>query len=214
MSAPVRVMIVDDHPVVRRGLRAFLETQPGMEVVGEAGDGKEALRVAATTEPDLILLDLHLPDASGSELIPDMRKWNPKVKVLVLTGFAARHEVVPAIRAGADGYLLKDTDPDQLAEAIRELADGRTVYAQEAAAALSAYVSGGDPSETLGNLTAREREVLAGLGQGWSNARLAEELFVSEKTIKTHVSAVLRKLGLNDRTQAALFAVKSGLVDS
>jgi len=214
VSAPVRVMIVDDHPVVRRGLRAFLETQPGMEVVGEAGDGKEALRVAATTEPDLILLDLHLPDASGSELIPDMRKWNPKVKVLVLTGFAARHEVVPAIRAGADGYLLKDTDPDQLAEAIRELADGRTVYAQEAAAALSAYVSGGDPSETLGNLTAREREVLAGLGQGWSNARLAEELFVSEKTIKTHVSAVLRKLGLNDRTQAALFAVKSGLVDS
>jgi len=214
VSGPVRVMIVDDHPVVRRGLRAFLETQPGIVVVGEAGDGKEALRVVATEKPDLILLDLHLPDASGSELIPEMRKWNPDVKVLVLTGFAARSEVVPAIQAGADGYLLKDTDPDQLADAIRELASGRTVYAQEAAAALSAYVTGGDPGESLTSLTAREREVLSGLGQGWSNARLAEELFVSEKTIKTHVSAVLRKLGLNDRTQAALFAVKSGLVES
>ena len=212
MSEPIRVMIVDDHPVVRRGLRAFLETQPGMVVVGEAGDGREAMRELATGEPDLVLLDLHLPDTPGSELIPEMRRWNPNVKVLVLTGFAARHEVVPAIRAGADGYLLKDTDPDQLADAIRELADGRTVYAQEAAAALSAYVSGGDPSEALSGLTAREREVLAGLGQGWSNARLAEELFVSEKTVKTHVSAVLRKLGLNDRTQAALFAVKSGLI--
>lgn len=214
MSDPVRVMIVDDHPVVRRGLRAFLETQPGMLVVGEAGDGREAMRELATGEPDLVLLDLHLPDTPGSELIPEMRRWNPNVKVLVLTGFAARHEVVPAIRAGADGYLLKDTDPDQLADAIRELADGRTVYAQEAAAALSAYVSGGDPSEVLSGLTAREREVLAGLGQGWSNARLAEELFVSEKTVKSHVSAVLRKLGLNDRTQAALFAVKSGLIDT
>jgi DNA-binding NarL/FixJ family response regulator len=214
VSDPVRVVIVDDHPVVRRGLRAFLETQPGIEVVGEAGDGKEALRVVATREPDLVLLDLHLPDASGSELIPEMRGWNPEVKVLVLTGFAARHEVVPAIQAGADGYLLKDADPDQLADAIRELASGRTVYAQEAAAALSAYVSGGDPSESLAGLTPREREVLSGLGQGWSNARLAEELFVSEKTVKSHVSAVLRKLGLNDRTQAALFAVKSGLVDS
>ncbi|HEX6147257.1 MAG TPA: response regulator transcription factor [Acidimicrobiia bacterium] len=214
MSDPVRVMIVDDHPVVRRGLRAFLETQPGMVVVGEAGDGREAMRELATGQPDLVLLDLHLPDTPGSELIPEMRRWNPNVKVLVLTGFAARHEVVPAIRAGADGYLLKDTDPDQLADAIRELADGRTVYAQEAAAALSAYVSGGDPTEALSGLTAREREVLAGLGQGWSNARLAEELFVSEKTVKTHVSAVLRKLGLNDRTQAALFAVKSGLIDT
>jgi DNA-binding NarL/FixJ family response regulator len=208
----IRVMIVDDHPVVRKGLRAFLETQPGMEVVGEAGDGKEALRAMATAEPDLVLLDLHLPDSSGSDLIPEMRKWKSTVKVLVLTGFADRREVVPAIRAGADGYLLKDTDPDQLAEAIRELADGRTVYAQEAAAALSAYVSGGDPHQALADLTAREREVLAGLGQGWSNARLAEELFVSEKTVKTHVSAVLRKLGLDDRTQAALFAVKSGVV--
>jgi DNA-binding NarL/FixJ family response regulator len=213
MSREIKVMIVDDHPVVRKGLRAFLETQPGIEVVGEAGDGREALRELATGAPDLVLLDLHLPDAAGSDLIPEMRKWNPAVKVLVLTGFADMREVVPAIRAGADGYLLKDTDPDELAEAIRELADGRTVYAQEAAAALSAYVSGGDPHEALGDLTAREREVLAGLGQGWSNARLAEELFVSEKTVKTHVSAVLRKLGLDDRTQAALFAVKSGLVN-
>lgn len=213
MSDPLRVMIVDDHPVVRRGLRAFLETQPGIEVVGEAGDGKEALHVAATSMPDVVLLDLHLPDASGSELIPEMRRWNPDVKVLVVTGFAARHEVMPAIRAGADGYLLKDADPDQLADAIWELASGRTVYAQEAVAVLSAFVSGGDPSASLAGLTPREREVLSGLGQGWSNARLAEELFVSEKTVKTHVSAVLRKLGLSDRTQAALFAVKSGVVD-
>jgi len=213
MSAPVRVLIVDDHPVVRRGLRSFLETHPELEVVGEAADGKEALRMVATGQPDLVLLDLHLPDATGSDLIPQMREWKPGVRVLVLTGFASRHEVVPAIQAGADGYLLKDTDPDQLADAILELAGGRTVYAQEAAAALSAYVSGGDPGESLAGLTPREREVLTGLGHGWSNARLADELFVSEKTIKTHVSAVLRKLGLNDRTQAALFAVKSGLVD-
>jgi DNA-binding NarL/FixJ family response regulator len=213
VSDHVRVLIVDDHPVVRRGLRSFLETHPSFEVVGEAGNGQEALRMVATGEPDVVLLDLHLPDSSGSDLIPRMREWNAGVRVLVLTGFASRHEVVPAIRAGADGYLLKDTDPDQLADAILELAGGRTVYAQEAAAALSAYVSGGDLAESLGDLTAREREVLTGLGHGWSNARLAEELFVSEKTIKTHVSAVLRKLGLSDRTQAALFAVKSGLVD-
>ncbi len=213
MSSRVRVLIVDDHPVVRRGLRSFLETHPELEVVGEAGDGQEALRMVATGEPDVVLLDLHLPDASGSDLIPRMKGWRTGIKVLVLTGFASRHEVVPAIQAGADGYLLKDTDPDQLADAILELAGGRTVYAQEAAAALSAYVSGGDPGDSLTGLTAREREVLTGLGHGWSNARLAEELFVSEKTIKTHVSAVLRKLGLSDRTQAALFAVKSGLVD-
>ncbi len=213
MSSRVRVLIVDDHPVVRRGLRSFLETHPELEVVGEAGDGQEALRMVATGEPDVVLLDLHLPDASGSDLIPRMKGWRTGIKVLVLTGFASRREVVPAIQAGADGYLLKDTDPDQLADAILELAGGRTVYAQEAAAALSAYVSGGDPGDSLTGLTAREREVLTGLGHGWSNARLAEELFVSEKTIKTHVSAVLRKLGLSDRTQAALFAVKSGLVD-
>ena len=168
-----------------------------------------------TGEPDVILLDLHLPDASGSELIPAMRRWDPSVKVLILTGFAGRSEVVPAIQAGADGYLLKDTDPDiTRRRGRREVALGRTVYAQEAAAALSAYVSGGDPHEALSSLsTTREREVLSGLGQGWTNARLAEELYISEKTIKSHVSAVLRKLGLNDRTQAALFAVKSGIVD-
>lgn len=213
MSDAIRVAIVDDHPVVRRGLRAFLDTQPDFEVVAEAGSGSEARRVAATAHPDLILLDLHLPDASGAELISDLRRWDPGLRVLILTGFAGRHEVVPAIQAGADGYLLKDADPDEVAEAIRELAAGRNVFAREATAALTAFVSGRDPVESLARLTPREREVLTGLGRGWSNARLAEELYVSEKTVKTHVSSVLRKLGLADRTQAALFAVKHGLVE-
>ena len=214
MDEPIRVLIVDDHPVVRRGLRTFLDTIDGIEIAGEAGNGATALRSAAVLEPTVILLDLHLPDMTGVEVIERLRERGSRMPILVLTSFASQDKVIPAIGAGANGYLLKDADPDHLAGAIRAVAEGRSVFAPEAAAAMAAAVSGRDSEHPqLDTLTPREREVLAGLGNGWSNKRLSEELFISEKTVKTHVSHVLTKLDLHDRTQAALYAVRAGLVD-
>lgn len=210
----IGVLVVDDHPVVRRGLRAFLDTVEGIDVIADAADGRAALRAATVHEPTVILLDLQLPDMSGVAVIERLRERGSTVPVLVLTSFASRDQVLPAIRAGADGYLLKEVDPDDLAAAIKAVAAGSSVFAPEAAAAMAAVVSGRDPEHPeLDRLTEREREVLTGLGRGWSNRQLAEELFISEKTVKTHVSNILGKLDLTDRTQAALFAVRSGLVD-
>lgn len=214
MGEAIGVLLVDDHPVVRRGLRAFLDTVDGIEVVADAADGSAALRAAVVHEPSVVLLDLQLPDMTGIEVIERLRARGSAIPVLVLTSFASRDQVLPAIRAGADGYLLKEVDPDELAAAIKTVAAGRSVFAPEAAAAMAAAVSGRDPERpALDRLTEREREVLAGLGRGRSNKQLAEELFISEKTVKTHVSNILGKLDLTDRTQAALYAVRAGLVD-
>ncbi len=222
VAAPIRVVVSDDHPVVRQGLRSFLEAQ-GFAVVGEAGDGAEAVRLVTETRPDVLLTDLVMPGVDGIEAIRRLRANGPPVGILVLTSFSGAEQVIPAIQAGADGYLLKDAGPGVLTEAIRAVHRGEPMLSPEAAAVVMARVAGepaGDgpagpvPSHPdLDRLTAREREVLAGLGRGLSNRALAGELYVSEKTVKTHVSSLLAKLRLADRTQAALFAVRVGLAD-
>ena len=214
MGDVIRVAIADDHPVVRRGLRAFLDSLDDIEVVGEAVDGEAAVRLAVTEEPDVLLLDLKMPKLDGIGVINRLRSRGASTRILVLTSFTAQQQVIPAIQAGADGYLLKDADPSELERAIRAVYRGEPLLAPEAAAAVMAAVSAqtADLPE-LDRLTPREREVLAGLGRGLSNRGLAEELFISEKTIKTHVSSILMKLGLTDRVQAALFAVRVGLAD-
>jgi len=214
MSDAIRVAIADDHPVVRRGLRAFLDSLDDIEVVGEAADGERAVQLVVTEEPDVLLLDLKMPKLDGIGVISRLRSRGTSTRILVLTSFTAQQQVIPAIQAGADGYLLKDADPSELEQAIRAVYRGDPLLAPEAAAAVMAAVSGQtlDLPE-LDRLTPREREVLAGLGRGLSNRSLAEELFITEKTIKTHVSSILMKLGLADRVQAALFAVRVGLAD-
>jgi DNA-binding NarL/FixJ family response regulator len=219
---PIRVAISDDHPVVRQGLRSFLEAQ-GFEVVGEAGDGDQAVRLVHATHPDVLLTDLVMPGVDGIEAIRRLRAEGDPVGILVLTSFSGTEQVIPAIQAGADGYLLKDADPAALDGAIRAVHRGEPMLAPEVAAVVMARVAGETPGPPdpppgtdhpdLERLTAREREVLAGLGRGLTNRRLAAELFVSEKTVKTHVSNVLAKLRLADRTQAALFAVRVGIAD-
>jgi DNA-binding NarL/FixJ family response regulator len=223
----IRVVVNDDHPVVRQGLRSFLEAR-GFDVVGEAGDGETAVQVVRDTRPDVLLTDLVMPGVDGIEAIRRLRADGPPVGILVLTSFSGADQVIPAIQAGADGYLLKDAGPAALEDAIRAVHRGEPLLAPEAAAVVMARVAGephagtqrgtGTASEPashpdLDRLTPREREVLAGLGRGLSNRALAAELFVSEKTIKTHVSSVLAKLRLADRTQAALFAVRTGIAD-
>ena len=215
----IRVVVTDDHPVVRQGLRSFLEAQ-GFAVVGEAGDGAAAVRLVQETRPDVLLTDLVMPGVDGIEAIRRLRAEGPPVGILVLTSFSGAEQVIPAIRAGADGYLLKDAGPGALEDAIRAVHRGQPMLAPEAQAVVMARVQG-EPAAApapadhpdLERLTAREREVLAGLGRGLSNRQLAAELYVSEKTVKTHVSSLLAKLRLTDRTQAALFAVRAGVVD-
>jgi DNA-binding NarL/FixJ family response regulator len=216
---PIRVVVSDDHPVVRQGLRSFLEAQ-GFDVVGEAGDGEAAVRLVRDTRPDVLLTDLVMPGVDGIEAIRRLRAEGPPVGILVLTSFSGAEQVIPAIQAGADGYMLKDAGPAALEDAIRAVHRGEPMLAPEAAAVVMARVAGESPDAParpdhpdLDRLTAREREVLAGLGRGLSNRQLAAELFVSEKTIKTHVSSLLAKLRVADRTQAALFAVRVGVAD-
>jgi DNA-binding NarL/FixJ family response regulator len=230
----LRLVIADDHPVVRQGLRSFLESR-GFVVVGEAGDGEAAVRIVEETDPDVLLTDLVMPGGDGIAAIRRLRARPGHLGILVLTSFGGADQVIPAIRAGADGYLLKDAGPAALEDAIRAVHRGEARLGPEATAVVMARVAGapsatitGDPllpaagaidgrvvptDPDLERLTPREREVLAGLGRGLSNRALADELFVSEKTVKTHVSSVLSKLRLTDRTQAALFAVRTGIVD-
>ena len=206
MTPPISVLIVDDHPVVRRGLRVLLEVQDGIEVVGEAGDGGTALALAAEHPPDVILLDLKLPGMDGIAVLGELRARNSAARVLVLTSATEPASASLAVRSGAAGVVYKDVDPDALVRAIRSVHDGHLLLAPEAADALAR--SAGVEVAGLGALTAREREVLAEIAKGRSNREIARALGVAEKTVKAHVSSVLAKLGVQDRTQAALLAVR------
>jgi DNA-binding NarL/FixJ family response regulator len=208
MARPISVLIVDDHPVVRRGLRVLLEVQDGIEVTGEAGDAATALALAAEHAPDVILLDLKLPGADGIAVLGELKARDSAARVLVLTSATEPAAASLAIRSGAAGVLYKDVDPDALVRAIRSVHDGHLLLAAEAAGTLMRLAGAGGPGAGLDALTIREREVLAELTRGRSNREIARVLQVSEKTVKAHVSSVLAKLGVSDRTQAALLAVR------
>lgn len=198
------MLLADDHPVVRQGLCAFLDLQDDIEVIGEAADGNAAVARILELAPDVVLLDLKMPGMDGQEVLRQLSSHEVASKVIILTSVAATAEVPQAVRAGAAGFLYKDIDPDALAQAIRSVYDGQMLFSREAA---SAMVAAPEPSTAL---TDREQQVLALVAVGRSNREIARELSVTEKTVKTHVSAVLRKLGVADRTQAALWAVRNG----
>jgi DNA-binding NarL/FixJ family response regulator len=205
----VRVLITDDHGVVRQGLRMFLSRDPDLEVVGEAADGEEALAQARTLDPDVVLMDLVMPKMDGISATEKIRAEMPGVEVVALTSVLGDAAVAGAIKAGAIGYLLKDADAEELQRAIKAAAAGRVYLAPEAAARLVRQMRA--PEETE-DLTKRETEVLKLLARGRTNRQISGELFVGEHTVKAHVSHVLSKLGVGSRTQAALHAVRIGLV--
>jgi DNA-binding NarL/FixJ family response regulator len=205
VTPPISVLIVDDHPVVRRGLRVLLEVAGGIEVAGEASDGDTALALAAEHTPDVILLDLKLPGVDGIAVLAALKARDSAARVLVLTSATEPALASLALRSGAAGLLYKDVDPDALVRAIRSVHDGHLLLAAEAAGTL---VRSARPEAGLDALTSREHEVLAELTHGRSNREIARALRISEKTVKAHVSSVLAKLGVQDRTQAALLAVR------
>lgn len=206
----IRIMVVDDHEVVRKGLRMFLSMDDAFEIVAEATNGQQALDLLQSVEVDVVLMDLLMPIMSGLEAIPIIRQQYPHVEVIALTSILSNGSVVSAVRAGAIGYLLKDTNSDELIRSIKAAAAGQVQLSPQAAALLVQEISVPDSPESL---TAREVDVLRLIATGLSNKEIADQLVVGEKTIKTHVSNILSKLGLNSRTQAALYAVRTGLVD-
>lgn len=223
-GAPIRVVIVDDHAMVRRGMRDFLELHDDLQVVGEAADGLTALEVVVATRPDVVIMDLLMPALDGIEATRRIKAAQPEVEIVALTSFIEEERVVAAIEAGAAGFLLKDAEADDLAAAIRAAAAGE-VHLDPAVAGIvarrlrgsgtkggHASGAGGDtPGDRLGRLTTRERDVLAAVARGLSNRAIADELGITERTARTHVSNILAKLGLTSRTQAALLAAEHGL---
>lgn len=210
----IRVLIADDHHVVRRGLLFFLKTQKDMDVVGEATNGREAVELTAELRPDVVLMDLVMPIMDGIQATKKIKSQYPQTQVLMLTSFSDRDHVIPAIEAGAAGYQLKDIEPDDLVEAIRKLMRGEnTLHPQ----ATSQLMKESEPQIELPHklypLTPREQDVLSELTKGKSNKEIASSLFVTEKTVKTHISNIFSKLLVQDRTQAALYAVKHGLTE-
>ncbi len=210
MSSPIRVLIVDDHGVVREGLRTFLDLQDGIEVVGEAADGEEAVGEAERLHPDVVLIDLVMPKLDGVQAMRRLREQAPKARAIVLTSYLEDERLLPAIRAGASGYLLKSVQPQELARAVRAAAAGEVLIDPVVAARLVETLADGR-EDRAEQLTPREREVLALVGRGFANKRIASELGIAEKTVKTHVGNVLAKLGVADRTQAALYAARLDL---
>ena len=206
---PIRILIADDQPVVRRGLRMFLGLDEDFEVVGEASNGAEAVELARQLAPDVVLMDLIMPVLDGISAIGVIRGELPEIEVIALTSVLEDNAVIGAVRAGAIGYLLKDTQSDDLCAAIRAAARGQVQLSPEAAARLLREVRAPESPETL---TERETEVLRLLAAGYVNKEIARELVIGEKTVKTHVSNILAKLGVQSRTQAALHALRTGLV--
>jgi DNA-binding NarL/FixJ family response regulator len=206
----IKVLVADDHHVVRRGLVFFFKTQKEIEIVGEAANGEEALTLVGKLQPDVVLMDLVMPVMDGIEATKKIKELFPHIKILILTSFADQDHVIPAIRAGASGYQLKDIEPDQLVEAIKSVYRGESQLHPKVTSHVMTHLSQGEKKEEklLEELTKREKEVLAEIAKGKSNKEIAASLMITEKTVKTHVSNILAKLNLADRTQAALYAVK------
>jgi NarL family two-component system response regulator LiaR len=213
-SRPVRILVVDDHPVVRHGLKVLLGTEPGMEVVGEAADGAEAIEMASRFLPDVVLMDLVMPGMDGVAATRQVLAANPETHVLVLTSFGADRKLFPALDAGALGFMLKDSTAEELVTAIRRVARGQSSLSPRIAGRLVREVSG-EPSDDAPTdpLTQREIEVLRTIARGLSNEEIAEVLHISPATVRTHVSNILAKLNLTRRTQALLYALKHGIAE-
>ena len=210
----IRILIADDHALVRGGFRMILEAQPDMEVVGEAGDGREVVAQALACSPDVVLMDIRMPVLDGIAATRELSRVRPSSAVLVLTTFDLDEYVYEAMRGGASGFLLKDVDPPDLVHAVRTVARGDALLAPSVTRRLiERYVRRSPAPPELEDLTEREREVLTLLGRGRSNAEIAQQLFLSEATVKTHVSRILRKLRLRDRAQAVVFVYESGVLE-
>jgi len=212
MTETIRVLIAEDHAVVREGLRLLITSEPGMEVIGQASDGVEAVQMAHALRPDVLLLDLVMPRKNGIEAIGEIKQENLEARILVLTSFAEDDKVFPAIKAGAQGYLLKDSSPQELLQAIRDTYQGESSLHPAIARKLVQEIN--RPSDlplAEEPLTEREVEVLKLIAQGLSNQSIAEKLVISERTVRTHVGHILNKLHLANRTQAALYALREGL---
>jgi NarL family two-component system response regulator LiaR len=213
----IRVLIADDHQVVRQGLRTFLELQEDILVIAEAGDGQAAVEMARQLHPDVILMDLVMPRLDGISATRQVKAFDVEIKVIALTSFTEDDKIFPAIQAGASSYLLKDISPDSLVEAIRAAHHGEARLHPEIARRLMQQVSQqASPvrESQVDDITERERDVIRLVAKGRSNHDIAQELFISEKTVKTHISNILSKLNLQDRTQLAIYAIKKGLVDA
>ena len=213
MAASIRVLVADDHAVVRQGLRTFLELQEDIEVVADVADGRQALVAVAEHDPDVVLMDLVLPEVDGVEAIRRIASERPNIRVIALTSFLDDDKLFPAVRAGAAGYLLKDVEPAELVKAIRTVHAGEGLVHPAVAARLMEEVAAAGGREARDSLTPRERQVVDLIARGLSNKRVALDLGISEKTVKTHVSSILGKLGLTDRTQVALHAVREHWVE-
>jgi NarL family two-component system response regulator LiaR len=213
MDNLIRVLVVDDHTVVRKGLCSLLSSKYGVEVVGEAGDGDEAIEKARDLRPDVILMDLLMPGKTGLEAILEIKRENPDARILVLTSFGEEAKVAAAVRAGALGFLLKESSPDELVHAIRSVHMGSLSLPQDLARKMMSGLYGLDSDEgPTEQLTSRELDVLKDIAEGMSNAEIAQDLTISFTTVRSHVPSILRKLDLSSRTQAALYAVEIGLV--
>lgn len=216
METKIKVLIVDDHEVVRNGVRSFLEAQPDFIVVGEAENGEEAIELTQKECPDVVLMDLVMPGMQGVEATREVRRVNPETQVVVLTSYHQDDHVFPALKAGAISYILKDAKMSELADALRKGAMGEATLHPQVAARVIREIKGINQEESnpLQELTSREMEILSLIAEGLCNAVIAEQLVISENTVKGHVSNILSKLHLTDRTQAAVFAWKEGVVNN
>ena len=212
MTDEIKMMIVDDHDMVRKGLKAYLLTEPDFQIVGEGANGKEAVSLANELHPDVILMDLIMPEMTGIEATKEIMATLPNTKIIIITSFYDDEQVFPAIEAGAFSYLLKTASADEIIATIRKAIQDESVIEQKVAQKMMNQLRSKPKKPLLEELTKREKEVLLLIGEGKTNSQIAEELYIGLKTVKTHVSNILGKLGVNDRTQAAVYAIRNGMV--